>query len=146
MLKMSEHVKRYPIHFKNEHQFSTEIDKKKWGIEDIICREPHACKIMTLIPGQQVSLHWHQMKTETFVLVQGELIVEIFNQKGKRHIIYLTVPLSSITIEQNTPHTFYIPDGQEDNTVFIEASTTDFKDDSYRIYPSGPKGENPIDR
>jgi len=134
------------IHFLQENMTEPEIDEKVWGIETIICREPHACKIMTLFPGQQVSLHWHACKTETFVLVKGKLTVEIFNQKGERNIIHLTAPLSSITIEQNTPHTFYVPDGQEGNTTFIEASTADFKDDSYRIYPSGAKGENPIDR
>ena len=114
---------------------------KEWGTETIICREPHACKIMTLKPGQQVSLHWHANKTETFVLIEGGLTVEIVDQSGKRSIIDLTAPFSSITIDINTPHTFYCPDGQKESTKFIEASTLDSQDDSYRIYPSGPKGE-----
>ena len=134
------------IHFHQENMFEPEIDEKVWGIETIVCRDAHACKIMTLFPSQQVSLHWHAYKDETFVLIKGELIIEIFNQKGERNIIHLTAPLSSITIKQNTPHTFYVPNGQEGNTTFIEASTADFKNDSYRIYPSGAKGKNPISR
>jgi mannose-6-phosphate isomerase-like protein (cupin superfamily) len=127
-------------HFKQEYAHRLEIDKKEWGIEQIICRAPHACKIMTLYPDQQVSLHWHAEKTETFILIEGHLIVELVHKIGNRSIIHLTEPYSSITIKKNTPHTFYCPDKQEGNTVFIEASTTDKPDDSYRIYPSGPKG------
>jgi mannose-6-phosphate isomerase-like protein (cupin superfamily) len=125
------------------HRITT--DEKVWGTERIICREPHACKIMTLFPGQQVSLHWHANKVETFILTEGHLTVELVNQNGQRNTMRLTKPYSSITIKQNTPHTFYCPDGQEGNTVFVEASTTDYPNDSYRIYPSGPKGKGFID-
>lgn len=128
-------------HFDLQGLFMPEIDNKEWGIETIICREPHACKIMKLFPKQQVSLHWHISKTETFVLIKGGLEIEIINQKGEYSIIHLTTPLSSITIKKNTPHTFYCPEGQIEDTIFIEASTRDFKDDSYRVYPSGPKGK-----
>lgn len=131
---------------KSEHYWQTDITQikvveKEWGTERIIRREPYACKVMTLYPDKQVSLHWHCNKKESFLLIEGELIVELVKQEGKREIIHLTHPYSSITIENNTPHTFYCPDGQEGNTVFIEASTTDSPNDSFRIYPSGTKGE-----
>jgi len=134
-------TKTIDLHFKQENLIEPGFISKKWGTELIISREPHACKIMTLYPNQQVSLHWHAIKTETFVLIKGELVVELINQKGERNIITLTTPCSSITIDKNTPHTFYCPDGQENETIFIEASTEDSPDDSYRIYPSGSKGE-----
>ena len=118
-----------------------EVDHKKWGIEYLICRQPHACKIMTLIPGQQVSMHWHKNKSETFMLVKGVMTVETVSQRGKRTIINLTTPLSSVTIDRMVPHTFYCPDGQEDETIFIEASTEDAPYDSYRMFPSGKRGE-----
>ncbi len=128
-------------HFWQDSASVVDIDEKEWGIELIIRQEPYACKVMTLFPDKQVSLHWHAKKSETFILIEGHLTVELVNQKGERNIIRLTQPYSSVTIEKNTPHTFYCPDGQEGNTVFIEASDTDAPDDSYRIYPSGPKGE-----
>jgi len=120
---------------------SLERADKEWGSEKIICREPHAAKIMTLKPNYQVSMHWHKEKSETFILIEGQMIVELVNQKGTRNVIRLEQPYSSVTIDAMTPHTFYCPDGQKKDTVFIEASTKDHPDDSYRIYPSGPKGQ-----
>ena len=134
------------IHFIGNKRNTPKIDTKQWGIEQIICRKPHACKIMTLYPGYAVSFHWHREKTESFLLIEGELIVELIDQWGKPSTIHLTKPYSSVTIEKNMPHTFYCPEDQEGNTVFIEASTTDSPDDSYRIYPSGPRGQNSINR
>ena len=114
-----------------------EVVKKEWGEEHIICRNPHAAKIMKLNPTYQVSIHWHAKKTETFILVKGELIVEIINQLGIKEIVLLNTPLSSITINPNTPHTFYTPDFQEEETIFIEASTEDNPNDSFRFCQSG---------
>ena len=120
--------------------------EKEWGTEIVICHKPYACKIMTLFPDKQVSLHWHVEKSETFILIEGHLTIELIDKSGKQITICLTKPYSSISIEKNIPHTFYCPDGQEENTVFIESSTTDSSDDSYRIFPSGPKGKYSINR
>lgn len=129
------------IHFMGTKFHELEVVEKKWGEEHIICRQPHAAKIMKLKPGYQASMHWHGNKTETFILISGKLTVELVNQKGEREILRLTEPLSSVTINKMTPHIFYCPEGQKQETVFIEASTTDHPDDNYRLFPSGPLGE-----
>ena len=116
------------------------VVEKLWGKEFIICRAPHAAKIMVMDPDTQVSLHWHKDKSETFILIEGELVVETINTKtGETIPVNLYSKFSSITLQPNTPHTFYCPEGQIGPTVFIEASTEDRDDDSYRIFPSQGK-------
>jgi len=119
--------------------FCPELVQKAWGTEQIICRSPHACKIMTVNPGYQVSLHLHKNKTETFILIEGTLTVEAIKQDGVQYKTELWQPYSSITLPAMTPHTFYCSDKQTGPTVFIEASTCDESTDNYRIYPSGKR-------
>jgi hypothetical protein len=127
------------LHFIQEKLHIPEVATKEWGEEHIICRHPHACKVMILKPGYQVSLHWHRKKSETFVLIKGQLIIEMITREGKTYTHHLTEAYSSVTLLPNTPHTFYCPDGQLKPTIFMEASTRDSPDDSYRVYPSGPR-------
>ena len=118
--------------------------KKVWGSEHLIKNDEKYCvKLMTLEPGTQVSLHYHMKKEETFVLISGLLRIEtIDGSKGEKRKTTLSHVGDSLTLKPGTPHTFYCPDDQIDPTVFIEASTQDFKDDSYRIYPSKKKNIN----
>jgi mannose-6-phosphate isomerase-like protein (cupin superfamily) len=116
----------------------TRVDKE-WGSETIYCRFPHAAKVMRLKPGYQVSTHLHCSKTETFILISGQLTVEVFDRHGNNKKVVLEKPFDAITIEYMTPHTFYCPEGQVDHTVFIEASTQDTDEDNYRITKSGPR-------
>ena len=101
--------------------------------------QPYATKVMKLIPKYSVSMHFHGEKCETFILIDGELIVELMNPKGDKSIIKLSEPFSSITLKPLTPHTFYTPDDQKKPTIFIESSTRDRLDDSYRFTKSGPR-------
>ena len=115
--------------------------KKNWGSEESIGLNPYyESKIMTVTPGFHCSIHFHKIKKETFILVEGELIVETINMSnGKMSITHLQNKYDNITIINEVPHRFYCPDGQKENTVFIEVSTEDSADDNYRIFPSGKK-------
>jgi len=119
------------------------IAEKKWGCEYLICREPHAAKIMILEPKTQVSLHWHANKSETFILIEGRMTVETISRAGETVVHNLIRKYDSITLQPNTPHTFYCPEGELAPAIFIEASTEDKDDDSYRIFPS--RGEKDFD-
>lgn len=117
--------------------------EKEWGTELVISREPHGCKIMILEPDCQVSAHWHENKSETWVLLEGKMIVEtIILATGHKDKIILENKFDSITLPPRVPHTFYCPVGQKESTVFIEASTKDSSHDSYRIFPSQGKDIN----
>lgn len=131
-------------HYLQDKQIEIEVDEKVWGTELIIGRKPYATKVMVLEPGLQISLHLHRDKMETFLLISGQIAIEILNRAGKKSIVILTEPFSSITLEPMTPHTFYVPDGCGP-AVFIESSTEDHPNDSYRIYPSGSKRQKDTD-
>lgn len=132
-----------PTNYIQAEEIEVEIDKKKWGKEYIIHRElpgqPYATKVMFLNPKYQVSMHFHCEKCETFVLISGELIVEMLDPQSNKYTIKLTEPFSSITLKPLTPHTFYTPDDQEEQTVFMESSTKDHPNDSYRFTKSGKR-------
>lgn len=122
---------------------SIQFIEKEWGGEIIICREPHAAKIMMLNPDSICSVHFHEEKSETFILIQGSLIVETTDfATGAQQIIELITPFSSITLPPRIPHTFYCPEGQTEPTIFIEASTKDNNYDNYRFTPSRKKNDN----
>src|SRR5260370_34903508 len=62
-----EHV-RQPVH----------IEPKVWGREVWIVNTPLYCgKILEIEKGKRCSLHYHLLKTETFFLRAGRLIVRV---------------------------------------------------------------------
>ena len=114
---------------------------KAWGSEFHLHNDNKYCaKAMVVVPGGKCSVHFHKKKTETFILAEGKLIVEIVDMHtGEACKYYLKVPGDSITIHPETPHTFYVPEGQLTPSWFVESSTQDFDDDSYRLTQStGP--------
>jgi mannose-6-phosphate isomerase-like protein (cupin superfamily) len=121
---------------------------KAWGAEYIISSQPHACKIMKVLPGGECSLHWHAIKSETFMLIEGVLEVTVVDPStGVEYVLILDKIYDSITIPPNVPHTFRVGNNSQEPAIFIEASTEDHPDDSYRIYPSrGPAGQDTDNR
>lgn len=116
---------------------------KEWGKEEILRTEGYTVKIMFLKPDFQVSMHLHMKKKETFILIQGELLLETINlENGEKFNTHLKNTLESVTLGENVPHTFYCPEGQIEETIFIEASTEDDVNDNYRFYPSGRKNSH----
>ena len=111
-----------------------EVVEKKWGKEYILPNQvDYTTKFMEVKPGSMCSLHFHKWKNETFVLIKGELIATYFTRDGEKRVERLTRPFDSLILPNCTPHTFSVPPGQEFNTIFIESSTTDNPEDSYRV-------------
>jgi mannose-6-phosphate isomerase-like protein (cupin superfamily) len=118
----------------------SEFITKKWGEEEILYNKEYCIKIMRLIPGQKVSLHFHSHKIETFILISGSLTLELIDKYGFKNINYLTKQFDSITLGTNVPHTFYCTDDNQGfETIFLEVSSYDDPEDSYRISRSGPR-------
>lgn len=111
--------------------------EKAWGYEHILPCEGHTVKVMEVKPGFQCSLHFHRVKHEAFVLVQGSLYVEFYEADGTKTAHLLTKPLSTLILPACTPHTFYVPKEQQHTSIFIESSTTDDPNDNYRLTKSG---------
>lgn len=113
-----------------------QVIQKVWGAEYILPCEGYTTKIMEAKPGFQSSLHFHGKKSETFILVQGQLDIELYEPDGTKHTAAMSSPLDSAVLPACTPHTFSVPESQEFNTIFIESSTVDDPADSYRITKS----------
>lgn len=119
------------------------VKRKKWGSETIIKRHPYGCKIMSLEPGTRCSNHFHANKQETFILIQGQMNIELTDlNNGSKRTVTLKKPFSSITINPYVPHEFYAPNNQTEPTIFIEASTQDTDYDNYRFTESQDKALN----
>lgn len=120
-----------------DERFQASTIEKEWGWEYIIPGDGYTTKIMEIKPGFKCSLHFHRNKSETFVLVQGVLNVEYYEPDSRKHIKKLTQPMSAVVLPRCIPHIFCVPKNQEFNTIFIESSTLDDKNDNYRLSKSG---------
>lgn len=143
------------------------IVPKTWGHEKIIANNAalidgygYCLKELTVNPnGNACSIHYHAIKTETFYILRGALMLEIYTALGERNRIvtdpsrhlealvlcglYRMHPGESMTINPGEPHRFWAEqrlNGGEplEHTVFMEGSTPDNPNDSYRIVPAGP--------
>lgn len=113
------------------------VIEKEWGKEYIVPGEGYTTKIMEVKPGFKCSLHFHRIKGETFILVQGQLNVEYYEPDSTKHIKQLKAPMSTVVLPPCTPHIFCTPKDQKFNTIFIESSTVDTPEDNYRLSKSG---------
>lgn len=92
------------------------------GVAMIDCINREYCKkILVVLPNQAHPSHYHVQKEETFVILHGDLSI---NLDGKtRHLKKGDV----MTIERNAKHSFSSTDG----CVFEEISTTHYFNDSF---------------
>lgn len=111
---------------------------KIWGNElHLVNEEEYTVKVMKLEPGHNCSFHLHKNKKESFVLLQGELIIDfISTDKAQSKSFHIKEKFETITLEPMTIHSFRCPDNQKEETVFLECSTKDEASDSYRFTKS----------
>lgn len=110
------------------HEFTTEYSHH-YGVQNfrqygavlinVINRE-YAKKVLVQLPGQLHPWHFHKLKEETFLVLWGELHLELDN----RHKILL--PGDTITVLPGVWHRFWTETG----CVFEEISTTAHPNDS----------------
>lgn len=103
---------------------------KKWGSELIIINREYCGKLLTVLNGKWSSggkYHYHKLKTETFFVIEGTLLLDLRDHGDVRRI-YLG-PMESLTIEPHMRHRF-----TTDNEAcrFVEFSTHSEDSDSYR--------------
>jgi mannose-6-phosphate isomerase-like protein (cupin superfamily) len=87
------------------------------------------------------SIHYHENKKETFYVLRGSLVLEVYNYNPADGFSSLKEMLTlktgdSVTLDPLTPHRFYVTNGEV--AEFIEVSTHDDPLDSYRLVESGP--------
>ena len=125
---------------------------KKWGWETQIVNNRmnasgvgYCGKILSVLPnGQCCSIHYHKGKVETFYVLRGRLILEVFRVPRDVPDPQLSDILDTevhklhrgvtITLPTRTPHRFWTEDLEM--AEFIEFSTPDDPADSYRLIES----------
>ena len=94
-----------------------------WGSEFWFANNKKYCgKVLELKKGFRCSFHSHKIKEETFIVVQGKVLME--NDEKT----WVMRPGAVQHIPPGLAHRFT---GFEDSLI-IEASTTHYEDDSYR--------------
>lgn len=116
---------------KNQFQVKNTKSIKKvpkvWGYEKWLeNNEKYCCKILSLNKGYQCSLHYHKIKDETFLILKGEMRLEVGEQ---------VVNLKKGDFIRILPTQLHRFRGIE-NCEFIEVSTHHEESDSYRLEES----------
>lgn len=113
-----------------------EYHPKLWGGELWLENNDLYCgKLLYLKEGYVSSIHYHQQKDETFVALEGVVIVEIYDMNGT---LLETLPLrgwahDKVRLEPFTPHRFYVEEGRG---VVLEVSTPHSDEDVVRLEES----------
>jgi D-lyxose ketol-isomerase len=113
------------------------IVPKLWGYEKhLVNSELYCGKILVALPnGMACSIHYHKKKTETFHILKGRLHLQLFTIEGKLVTERDLMAGDSLTLPPLTPHRFW---AAEEVCEFLEVSTHDAPEDSYRLVDSGP--------
>ncbi len=102
---------------------------KGWGSELWIHNDELYCgKKLVLLKGKRCSLHYHNLKTETFYVQSGRVQMELKYPDGTENTIILETG-DSLHLPPGTIHRFT---GIEDAEIF-EFSTQHFDEDSIRL-------------
>lgn len=112
---------------------------KDWGYEVWFENNEMYCgkmlKVVRDIWSSNGKFHYHKRKDETFIVIEGELLLDIGDEKGVITENILT-PYESIRVKPGVKHRFTSNTPQ---TKFIEVSTTHSDDDSFRCIWSPTK-------
>ena len=104
-----------------------QIVKKLWGYEEWIYNGEYCMKTLNLEPGFQSSLHYHPVKHETFLVINGLCDLEV---EGKTERL---VTGQGYVIPPGTKHRFKAVNGP---CIVVEASTHHSDDDVVRLEES----------
>jgi D-lyxose ketol-isomerase len=98
---------------------------KLWGAEYWLHNGKYCMKVLALEPGFQSSLHYHEKKEETFLVIAGAVVLE--SPPGVTHLL---LPGDFYDLPPLTSHRFWT----EDHPALIaEASTHHDDNDVVRL-------------
>ena len=95
--------------------------QKRWGYEEILVNGDYCCKKLHIYQGAVTSYHSHPVKMETFMLQEGEVLVQLEGQ-------WVRLRNKPLTIR---PGQFHLIIGLTD-AVIMEVSTHHSDDDVVR--------------
>ena len=98
--------------------------EKVWGSENwLVNNDKYCAKILTLNKGARCSFHYHNIKDETFIIMQGTVVLKTEED------IRVMVEGDKVRIFPGMKHYFL---GIDDSRI-LEVSTQHFEYDSYRV-------------
>ncbi len=107
--------------------------KKSWGWELWFDNNELYCGKVLFIEKDKWSskrkYHYHKLKTETFLIIEGTLILDWIDENNRVHTETLK-NYNSFRIESHVKHRFTTQ--SKNGCKFIEVSTTHSDNDSYR--------------
>ncbi len=107
---------------------------KVWGSENWIVNTPLYCgKMINVGKGHHTSMHFHGMKHETMLCVEGEFRIDFLGSGGDE-VSRTLKQGESIVIPPLLPHSIH---GVGDFNMLFEFSTQHFDYDSYRVGKPG---------
>lgn len=124
---VSDNLKKYDITIPKtidleiSHHYGIENFYKCGTCMITLVNKDYCKKILYQFPKQEHPEHYHKLKEETFILLEGDLEVKL---EGKDHILSKG---DMLTIEVGKKHSFYSKSG----AIFEEISTEHHTDDSY---------------
>lgn len=108
---------------------------KLWGWEEwLVNNDQYCAKLLWITPGVQCSLHYHDIKRETFVAMDGLTRVEYYVDGKKFDTILSGQTRDALTISPGTAHRFWAMG--KAGSVLLEVSTTHADADVTRLEPS----------
>jgi mannose-6-phosphate isomerase-like protein (cupin superfamily) len=117
--------------------------QKTWGTELWFANTKHYCgKLLTVNPKKWSSegrFHYHEVKDETFFIVQGVLTIDIARENGPAYERITLYENDSYRVMPGVKHRF--TSGSEIPCKFIEASTHHEDSDSYRCSYDKKEGD-----
>lgn len=108
---------------------------KSWGGEQWFVNNEYYCsKLLYVKKDRYCSFHFHKLKTETFVVVQGKILLRYS---------YDDIYEESESIELSEGQVFHVPIGMrhrftalDNDALILEISTHHEDSDSIRVLPS----------
>ena len=102
------------------------IIDKPWGREQILERnDNYVLKLLTVLPGQRLSLQYHEIKVETMLCLSGDGFLAITRHDTGESMDYTMTPGKYITVNPFDVHRLCA--GKND-LVIIETSSTELDD------------------
>ena len=114
---------------------------KLWGLEEwLVNNEKYCAKFLWLTPGFKCSLHYHSVKHETFIALDGLIRVEYYPDGKLVDTLLNGARRDTLTLPPNTPHRFWSIGGM--GGLLLEVSTTHSDTDVTRLEPSAAMSGN----
>lgn len=105
------------------------IIEKTWGFEaHIVNHKDYCLKYLVFDKGASFSYHYHKIKKELWHCLMGKFKCLLTTEDGNDIFRYF----HKGNILELPPHTIHQLYAIE-NSIIVEVSTTDFKEDSYRL-------------